>query len=760
MAHTRRLEDAGGLVKPSEYDDIYRSVMYYRVMGSVSVRSLAIVALLVTGLSPSRLLAAEDDREPATDPAAAEKATGEAAGSGAAGSGALLAPAIDPFADKTVLQAHKLRGLTAEVAGLVLRGQPGGDIAFEALATPLRGDGALSDVALFIEIDGATFLESNQSPTARVEIYAYALGPDQQIAGYLAEAFAVDIHKLGEAIWQGGLKYYGHLELPPGDYQLRLVVRLFQSGTAALRAMELHVPAFEDLRQAFLTPPIFTPPPARDAWLPVREWQPTDYPFVIDERAISPAVRPVLVAGRPAQAYLFASGPPVGALQGRLQLLQRGVPVAGTMLQIRRLESDGRLQAFEILFDSPPVEPGIYALRVELADGPMTTPTPVVVLQASTRDRSLLWTDLRGQMSRAPAAGQTTAAVVAPDADREIGRAARREDDTRIRGLAASYREALVALGQGRHSAARSALLDLESSVLTDSTLQSLRTAQLLVAEQLAARDVESLIPLLVLHDDLYQIYRKRKLFSLGSNSRGLVELYAELYAERGGTQGSRIVAARALASLAGHLQQANLPANSRRLYRRALEHDPQSLPALLGLATSYERYAEYPLAIETLEQLAVAHPDFGEGLLRLAINLDRLGVRPRARDLITRVIELDSPDWIRSLAYQRLARALVDTGELDQAALLLERSVGEIADQHGSIYLLAHIYDRRREAQRAWELLNGNEPSSNGNGTERKRYDSWPEASLATIRKKLSEAAEVRAPLIAEILQPVQEQR
>ncbi len=671
---------------------------------------------------------------------------------------ALRLPAIDFFAGPT-LQARKLRGLKAEVAGLILGGKPGGDIAFEALATPLRGTGGKAHVPLFVEIDGPTFLQANQSGTARVEVYAYALTADQQVASFLAEAFAVNVQELGEAVWQSGLKYYGHLELPPGEYQLRTLVRNHQSAAAALREMTLTVPAFDALQEPFLMP-VFQPPSARDAWLPVREWQaPPEYPLWIEERAVSPAVRPVLIAGRRVEAHALAYGLPAGAIQGRIELLQAGVAVTGADLEVAAVRGkSGDLETVAIAFDLPEVEPGIYSLRVALAGG-KSAPTPVVVLQHGARDRGLLWTDLRGQLAGGARMREEPAAAVPEEAEQQVGRAAKRQEQRRVRRLAERYRQALTLLGQDSpHSAARSAMLDLEASGLTDGTLQSLKSAQLAVAEQLGAGDAESLLPVLVLHDDLYAIYRRRSLYSLGFHARGMVELLAELYAERGGTQGSHVVAARALASLGGHLQAANLPSSSRRLYRRALEHDAANLAALLGLATSYERYGDYSQTVEILENLVAAYPKSGEGLLRLAINLDRLGVRGRARSLTEQAIELEAPDWVRSLAHQKLSRFLIETGDLDQAAQLLEACLEEIPGQHGSVYLLAHIYDRQRQPYKSLELLQtlapGPEPSA------RKLYDSWPEATLATIRRELSEAAAVRASLVASILDQEPEAR
>ncbi len=681
---------------------------------------------------------------------------------------ALRSPAIDFFTSGPILQAHKLRGLKAEVAGLLLGSPGGGDIAFEALATPLRGDGAKANVPLFVEIDGPTFLAANQHGTARVEVYAYVLGAEHQVVSFLAEVFAIDVRKFGEAVWQSGLKYYGHLELPPGEYRLRVLIRNYQSGAAALREIALRIPTFD---QPFVFP-IFQPPAARDAWLAVREWDgPSEYPLWVGERAVSPAARPVLVAGRRSQAHILAYGLPGSAAQGRIELLPAGASgkstaagdnpgadqnavATATLEAVRQPSTAGELETIAVAFDAPQVTPGSYALRVVL-NGATSATVPVLVLQKGTRDRALLWTDLRGQLGGD--AGVREEAAAAPrSSPRETGPAKR--EQRQIRKLAAGYRQALALMGTDQGSAARSALLELESSVLTEGTLQMLKSAQLTVAEQLCDDDVESLIPVLTLHDDLYATYRRRSLYSLGFHAREVVELLAELYAQRGGTRGSHIVAARVLASLGGHLQAANLPSSSRRLYRRALEHDAQNLAALLGLATSYERYGDYSRAITVLEDLAAAHPDSGEGLLRLAINLDRLGVRARARALTERVIELEAPSWVRSLAYQKLARILLETGNLDRAAQLLETGLEETPGQRGSIYLLAHVYDRQKQPYKSLELLDG--VAASPNQSPRKTYDSWPETSLNAIRRELSEAAAVRVTLVAKILEQTAEKQ
>ena len=666
------------------------------------------------------------------------------------------------FAGEVVLQAHKLRGLTAEVASLVLRGDTGGPIAFEALATPMRGGDGKAHIPVFIEIDGPSFLESNQSNTARVEVYAYALGASQNVAGYLAEVFAVNVQEIGEAVWQSGLKFHGHLDLPPGSYTLRAVVRNYHSKAATIRELALEVPSFGTPGPLVLLP-LFPPLAGRDLWLPVRERAPADLaqPLIVDGRALSPAVLPVLALGRRVEAYLLASGVAGFDLRARIEWLRGTTPIESSPLEIlgRDPVQSAGSELLKFAFEVPKLEPGRYELRIAETgkkSASFSASVPVALVQQSAGDHGLLWTDLRGRMTSSvqvaeKSIGPTGAGKLTKPEKKGRRAKKNREERKRVNAFSAAYRQALAALGSGQRSAARTAILDLEAQVLTDGSLESLQIAQLQVAQDLATTEVESLVPLLVLHDEVYLTYRRRNLFSLGANSRTFIERVAELYAEHGGTKGSRIVAARALASLGGRVQQANLPSSSRRLYRRALEHDPGSAAAALGLATSYERHGDYNQAVDVLEALVQAHPSHGEGLLRLAINLRRLGLLPRTRELLKRVVGSKAPDWVRSVASQELSRSLFVAGDVDEATELLEKSIEEIPDQQSAKYLLAHLYDRQRKPFDALELLSTVTPTRRLSA--RKIYDGWPKGPLDRVRSELLKAAEVRADLFSNLI-------
>lgn len=276
------------------------------------------------------------------------------------------------FSGELALQAHELRGLTAEVATLVLRSDIGGPISFEVFATPLRGNETHSTVPIFVEIDGPALLESNQSGIARIEVYAYALGAGQKVGGYLAEAFAVNTLEIGEAVWQSGIKYYGSLDLPPGDFKLRVLVRNYHSKASGLREASIQVPAEPVFETSFLSPALFSPPSGRDAWIPaIRDLakRSTSYPFFDQEgRALSPAVRPVLAVGRQFQAHLLGIGLPKEDIEGRIQWRLNGNLVDSSSFSLKATTAglDTLAKARPFRFSVPEMQPGVYEVRVSL----------------------------------------------------------------------------------------------------------------------------------------------------------------------------------------------------------------------------------------------------------------------------------------------------------------------------------------------------------------------------------------------------------
>ena len=236
---------------------------------------------------------------------------------------------MDPYAGRTlVLGAHELRGLPGEVAALLMRAEPGGDLSFEVNAVALPG-AERAQVPVFVEIDGANLLDRSQGVLGRVEVYVYALDAAGKIGDFLVQAFLLDAEKIGEVLWQSGPRFQGTLQLAPGQYRLRILVRESQSKAAGLRELKLEVPAAliagpaADPAAATTTPTrlgpaLFEEPQERDSWIPVRaaakppqglleesvaelqsRWDrgSVAYPLEYGGRAIVPAALPVWPSG-------------------------------------------------------------------------------------------------------------------------------------------------------------------------------------------------------------------------------------------------------------------------------------------------------------------------------------------------------------------------------------------------------------------------------------------------------------------------------
>ena len=85
----------------------------------------------------------------------------------------------------------------------------------------------------------------------------------------------------------------------------------------------------------------------------------------------------------------------------------------------------------------------------------------------------------------------------------------------------------------------------------------------------------------------------------------------------------------------------------ARRLYERALEHDPNQPEARYNLANLLEDLGEIELAIAELRKVCAAAPDFADAHYNLGLMLAQLGGTAQAKQHLERYLELDAQsDW------------------------------------------------------------------------------------------------------------------
>jgi VWFA-related protein len=258
-------------------------------------------------------------------------------------------------------------GLAEQIQG----GRDGGELPLSVLAVPLPG-AAPSRVPLVVEVDGQALLAGSRDRQLEVEIYAYAMTAGGGMAGYLTQQVDLDLDKVEGALRSGGLKFVGDLELPAGDYSLRVLVRNASSGARGLRTVPLRVETVASVPHPL--PPMFPDPLGK--WLLARqdlmaEEEPRPFPFTAPGEPFLPAARPVVTPGTaaPVTVLVYDLATEQAQVSARVADAQ-GAPVAGGELRItawRRGEDEGpgRLEGS---FTAIGLAPGEYQLRVAVTD--------------------------------------------------------------------------------------------------------------------------------------------------------------------------------------------------------------------------------------------------------------------------------------------------------------------------------------------------------------------------------------------------------
>ncbi|HEY3570610.1 MAG TPA: VWA domain-containing protein [Thermoanaerobaculia bacterium] len=296
------------------------------------------------------------------------------------------------FSPKPYGQLNPLEKLF-EASSRLMGGEEAGTVPGAVMAAPFRNPGGNAGdkayVPVLIEADGPALLGSQPPSALPVEVYVYALDAAGAIQDFLYQQLGLDVAKAGPGLRQGGLKFVGHLDLPPGEYSVRTLVRNGASGAFSLRVVPLTVPAFG--KGPALLPPLF-PDPAANRWVLVREaprgGPQIDYPFMARQQPYVPASRPVLTPGAEVPLALVGYDLGAGDLKATARVLAADGKEAGTggvrVLQ-REATAAGGPDRLLAAFRPPALPPGEYTLSVTLtgaAGAASATSAPFVVKAA------------------------------------------------------------------------------------------------------------------------------------------------------------------------------------------------------------------------------------------------------------------------------------------------------------------------------------------------------------------------------------------
>lgn len=662
---------------------------------------------------------------------------------------ALPAPAQT---ERPPMRVLRTGGLQVETAALLMSGQEGGTIPVAPLVLPQPGAGERSRVAVLLELDGAEILEGQTGDLLRLDVCLYAV-QSGKVAGARMDTVEIDLASLGANVERSGVKYVGELELLPGEYALRLLVRNPATGEVGLRAVPLTVPDFRQ-RQNLSLPPLLAEP--ADAWLVARGAGLQAPPsFSLDAL---PSARPILA---PAGEVPFRL--PAWKLgQGELKVEVRrpgGARVATFPVRVTGREATG-IPGLEILaasFEPKGLEEGVYDLQIAggVSGGDGMPATPFVLLEQGGGGQ--VWAALTpSRRSRSEAGVGAASTQTARQAPPPRAKRTRSLDAKPVR---AAYRKALGRLAAGDREGAREEVRELERSVLMGpkpASSEDLAEVELAIAKELSRGSADALIPILTLHQVLYRDATRQQLFLLSTHSRELVFQLVGLYVESERSPEVRKRAAGFLTALAAEMIWTAPPTLRARLFQRILELDETEETALLCLGVDAERQGRYAEAVAALERLVRAHPGNAEARLRLAVNLARLGKVQDARKLLGEISGGKSgtvEPWQLAIAWQEIGRLLIGSGDLEQAETLLREGHERLPGDEKITLQLALVRDLRKDPRGARDMVSGLGKKPESQPSPRHRYNRLPLERLDRAWGDLQKSALDHIPTLAAAL-------
>jgi VWFA-related protein len=268
-----------------------------------------------------------------------------------------------------------------DASSRLMAGTEAGTIPGAVLAAAFRAAGEKAYVPVQIEVDGPALLAVPAGSAGGagggvlpLEVYAYALDASGAIQDFFYQSLAFDLDKAGAQLRQGGLRFFGHLDLAAGEYSVRTLIRNGASGAFSLRATALTVPAFG--KGPALLPPLF-PDPTANRWALVHEaprgnpggGAPPAYPFVARKQPFYPATRPSLAEGKETPLALIGYDLGAAAVQTAARILDgdgKEVAAGGVRVVQREAGADGAPDVLLAAFRPPRLPAGVYVLEVSV----------------------------------------------------------------------------------------------------------------------------------------------------------------------------------------------------------------------------------------------------------------------------------------------------------------------------------------------------------------------------------------------------------
>jgi VWFA-related protein len=272
-----------------------------------------------------------------------------------------------PFEDLHQLEKNLL------ASDLIAAAAPKSDVRVHVLAAPFRATEELAYVPVIIEVPGADLLVGHDADSMPVEFYAYVTDERGEMKDFFTQLVTLDLRGRHDLLERTGVKYYGHLDLRPGSYLVRVLARNARTGRTGVETIKVEVPPYLEAAPQLL-PPFFVEEPG--SWFLVREpaseyTKSRVYPFTVNGDPYVPSAMPAIPSDRLAELCLVAYNLGRGelALDGQVMLAD-GTPIEGGKLDLleRTITGIDGLDKLTATFLPSGLEVGDYLLRISITD--------------------------------------------------------------------------------------------------------------------------------------------------------------------------------------------------------------------------------------------------------------------------------------------------------------------------------------------------------------------------------------------------------
>lgn len=187
---------------------------------------------------------------------------------------------------------------TLTTAEIIMNDIPQEDVGVAQVAAAFPISATNAQVPVVVEIAGPDLVKHAVKNVVNTEILVYAFDEEGTVKDSLFQRLGLEVDKVGEKLKAGGVKWYGTLNLPPGKYAVKTLVRLPDANKTGYTRSDVWVPQTGTVT---VLPPIFYDKPGAQQWVMIKgQSHATNapYPFEVNGETFIPAAR-VKVDGQP-----------------------------------------------------------------------------------------------------------------------------------------------------------------------------------------------------------------------------------------------------------------------------------------------------------------------------------------------------------------------------------------------------------------------------------------------------------------------------